>query len=87
MGNEFTMLPTKRLDDLEKVTDTASSPGNYDFGPYMYGMANGLILAAAIMNGEDPRYLKPPKAGFTSASGPLPRHTEIEKQLGFKRKK
>lgn len=51
------------IEKLEDVTAIATSNGNYDCNSYMLGMANGLILARAIMRddkGEVP-YLVAPK--------------------------
>ncbi|MER8380698.1 hypothetical protein [Mesorhizobium sp. M1399] len=50
----------KRIDDLKKVTDIAVQPGNADADEYMRGMANGLILAVATMDGTEPAYIEPP---------------------------
>lgn len=50
------------LEKLTDVTDIATSAGNFDASAYHYGMANGLILALAIMSGETPEYLKAPKS-------------------------
>lgn len=38
-----------------------TSSGNWDFDPYMQGMANGLILAMANLTGEEPQFLDAPK--------------------------
>jgi hypothetical protein len=48
----------KRVEDLRNVHAIATSPGNYDVDDYMLGMANGLILALAIMEDKDPEYLR-----------------------------
>lgn len=50
------------IEKLEDVTAIATSGGNYDCNAYMHGMANGLILARAIMKDEkgDVPYLKAP---------------------------
>lgn len=56
------------LEKLEDVTAIATSGGNYDCNAYMHGMANGLILARAIMRddkGEVP-YLDTPKEWLDS---------------------
>jgi hypothetical protein len=45
---------------IEEVTAMAERPGNYDCSPYMWGMANGLILARAICRDEEPKYLDAP---------------------------
>lgn len=47
----------KYEEEITKVTDIAVSPGNAFADKYMYGMANGLILAQSILRGVDPEYL------------------------------
>ena len=51
------------LDQLRECSKIASSPGNWDYSPYMRGMANGLVLAVSIMEGagHEPAYLDAPK--------------------------
>lgn len=49
------------LDKLRNLTKTQSSPGNGDYDPYMHGMANGMILALAIMEDKEPQFLNAPE--------------------------
>lgn len=35
--------------------------GNWNYDPYMHGMANGLICAYSTMMGIEPKYLDAPK--------------------------
>jgi len=51
----------KQIADLEKLVETACSHGNYDYDEYTYGMANGMILALAVMKDEEPQYLDRPE--------------------------
>lgn len=48
----------KNLDDIIKVQ---CMNGNYNYDPYMHGMANGLICARAVITGEEPKYIKAPQ--------------------------
>lgn len=48
------------IEKLDDVTAIAVSPGNYDCNPYMHGMANGLLLAQAIMKDKEVAYLDQP---------------------------
>lgn len=48
------------IEKLDDVTNIATSKGNYDCNPYMHGMANGLILARAIMKNQEVDYLDAP---------------------------
>lgn len=52
------------LEGLNKLRDAvtiARSHGNWDYDPYLHGMANGLICALAIMEEKNPEYLSPPE--------------------------
>lgn len=57
----------ERLEELDFVTDVQLNDGNWNADYYMMGMANGLLLAQAIMVGSDfkplerPRYWTPRK--------------------------
>ena len=48
----------KRLDDILKVQ---CMNGNWNYDPYMHGMANGLILAQSIVTEKEPQFLNAPK--------------------------
>ncbi|RKY08521.1 MAG: hypothetical protein DRP56_03970 [Planctomycetota bacterium] len=50
----------KQIEDLKKCVKTSCQSGNYDCNPYMHGMANGMILALAILEGKEPAYLDAP---------------------------
>lgn len=48
--------------DLEDVIKIQCSRGNWDYDPYMMGMANGLLLAQNIMQGyPELKYMSKPK--------------------------
>ena len=51
------MLHLETLEDMIKVQ---CSHGNWNFDPYMHGMANGLILARAVLTDTEPEFLKAP---------------------------
>jgi hypothetical protein len=57
------------LDKLDDVTAIASHPGNAGADEYMRGMANGLILAQAIMKDQEPKYIE---ASTGTGKSPLP---------------
>ena len=51
-----------RLEVLKRLLEIQRSSGNWDYDSYMHGMANGMILAYAVMTGDsDPEYLTAPK--------------------------
>lgn len=47
--------------DLKNVADIQCSPGNWNYDPYMLGLANGLILARSILTGEEAMFLSAPE--------------------------
>ncbi|MGW8177569.1 MAG: hypothetical protein ACWGQW_02070 [bacterium] len=50
-----------RMRILQNMVDIQCTAGNWDYNPYMHGMANGLLMALATMKGEEVEYLDPPK--------------------------
>ena len=55
---KFILTENKKIEKLKEVTKIQCSKGNYDVNEYMRGMANGLILAEAIMEDKDPKYIE-----------------------------
>lgn len=51
----------KKQTGLEEVLKIATSKGNYDYCEYHFGLANGLILAQAIVTNTEPKFLEKPK--------------------------
>lgn len=49
------------INDLREITKIQCSDGNWNYDSYMYGMANGLILALSLFEGYTPEFLKKPK--------------------------
>jgi hypothetical protein len=52
---------TDKQADLQELIDIQKMPGNWNYDPYMHGMANGMILSLAIIQGKEPEFLKAPK--------------------------
>ncbi len=52
------MTKEERIENLVKIQTT---DGNWNYDPYMHGMANGLILALATLKGEEPDYIDKPE--------------------------
>lgn len=51
----------QRLEKLRDIKTIQCNSGNWDYSDYMRGMANGLILALAIMEDTEPDFFKPIK--------------------------
>lgn len=41
---------------LEDITDVQCSEGNWNYDPYMQGLANGMILSLAIIQDKAPKF-------------------------------
>lgn len=50
----------KRIDSLEDLISIQSHKGNCDASEYMRGLANGLILAQAVMTDTAPKFHEQP---------------------------
>lgn len=61
----------QQLEKLEKLVEVACSRGHCDYDEYLYGMANGLILALAAMKDEEPQYLDRPEEWLCNKARPL----------------
>lgn len=48
------------LDDLKRLRDIAMLPKNAGYNKYMRGIANGLILAVATIEGNDAELIAAP---------------------------
>lgn len=51
----------QRIDNLREMVKTQCSDGNWNYNSYMHGMANGLLLALATLEGAEPEYLNAPE--------------------------
>lgn len=78
-----TPQPTTDISELRKQVEmvrdlkkTQCTPGNYNYSPYMLGMANALILAMSVFDGGRPEYLDAPKVWGEDL--PMPEKSEID---------
>lgn len=55
------------IEQLRDVVAVQCSNGNWNANPYMHGMANGLILALAIMEDKTPQYLDAPEVWLSNS--------------------
>ena len=62
MDNELLIndVIQKRIKDLKNITNTQCQSGNWDYDPYMHGMANGMILSLSTIEGNNPEFLDAP---------------------------
>ena len=49
------------LNEIRDVVKVQTSNGNWNYDPYMHGMANGMILCLALMEGKEPVFLDAPE--------------------------
>ena len=64
------------LEVFDEILDIQCSHGNWNFDPYMYGMANGLLFARFLIDGKDPPYLEAPNEWLSDVPTPGPPPTE-----------
>jgi len=55
-----TMSKIKQLAELQDLLEVQCNDGNWNYSPYMHGMANGLIVAISVLTGKEPEFLDPP---------------------------
>lgn len=48
------------LQTLRDMTQVQCSDGNWNYNPYMQGMANGMIFALSLFDGGEPKYMNVP---------------------------
>jgi hypothetical protein len=65
------VLDGKKLESLENFLKIACSPGNYDFDPYLHGMANGLILVDSLIHEKEPKFLDAPEKWLSKQERPI----------------
>ncbi len=51
----------EKVDKLEKLIKVQCMDGNWDYDPYMHGMANGMLLAMSVITDKKPVFLEQPK--------------------------
>lgn len=51
----------KEIEALRELVKIQTDHGNWNYDPYMHGMANGLILALATLEDKEPKFLSAPK--------------------------
>jgi len=61
VGVETVPNLSKEIEQLEELVEVQCADGNWNYDPYMHGMANGMILALAMMKGIEPAYLEAPQ--------------------------
>jgi hypothetical protein len=69
------------LDEFDDLLNIACDDGNWNYDPYLHGMANGMILLRSTISGEEnPKFLDAPEEWLKDhpTSGPA-----LEYQAGF----
>lgn len=49
------------LKTLREMLGVQCSDGNWNYDPYMHGMANGMIFALSLFDNKPPEYLEAPE--------------------------
>lgn len=61
-------MSDKNLHKLKELIETQCSEGNYDYDPYMHGMANGMICAESVITETEPQYMAAPEKWLAGKS-------------------
>ena len=62
MENITMFVFRSRVGELRRILDIQCTDGNWNYDPYMHGMANGLILSLSVMEDVyEPNFLEAPK--------------------------
>lgn len=51
----------RRFGEFKDLVRIQCSTGNFDYDGYMHGMANGMLLAEAVLEGREPEYKEAPE--------------------------
>jgi hypothetical protein len=68
------------LAEFDEMIELQCSSGNWDFDPYMHGMANGMIFMRSLVSGGDPQYLEAPSSWLSDRTA----STQKSYHAGFK---
>jgi hypothetical protein len=49
------------LEEFDEMLAIQCSDGNWNFDPYMHGMANGMLFMKSMIDGRDPLYMEAPE--------------------------
>lgn len=55
-----------KIEDLKNITKIQCSDGNWNYDPYMQGLANGMILSLAVLEDTEPQFKDAPEEGWLS---------------------
>lgn len=50
-----------KIKELQKMLDVQCANGNWNYDPYMHGMANGMIFSMSVLTGNEPEYIEAPE--------------------------
>lgn len=50
-----------KINELDEMLKVQCADGNWNYNPYMQGMANGMIFTRSLLTGEEPEYLNAPE--------------------------
>jgi hypothetical protein len=48
------------IETLQRCLDIQCQDGNWNYDPYLHGMANGMIFAMSLLTDKDPEFLDAP---------------------------
>jgi hypothetical protein len=68
--DEQLVIFQKALKTLREMLLIQCDNGNWNYDPYMHGMANGMILALSLLEDNEPKYLDAPEVWLCDLPDP-----------------
>jgi hypothetical protein len=60
--NLHSFASKSHVEDLQDLIKIQATEGNWNYSPYMRGLANGLIISLSVLTGEEPIFFEEPEA-------------------------
>jgi hypothetical protein len=57
---------TKQLESTQDIINVQCNDGNWNYDPYMHGMANGMIIVQSMFTDKEPDFLEAPEVWLES---------------------
>lgn len=79
--NEELQIHRDSIESLKDLLKIQCSDGNWNYDPYMHGMANGMILALSLFGDNRPNYLEAPDQWLKDVDAPEKPELAINTQV------
>ena len=59
---------SKQLESTQDIVNVQCNDGNWNYDPYMHGLANGMLIVQSMFTDKPPEFLEAPKVWLESIS-------------------